>query len=296
MKVIKFFARSLSLKIILLKLPKSDFGDRIFCFFMFIYAHRRVPKRNSGLVNDYFYFLKTSNEALNVARQFTSDKKLVKSYISSVLGENYVVPTKKVFNSLDEIGNLEEFSPCVLKPAHSSGAVVFIQTDRSKLTSRERDLLQGSLDSSPYITAREKNYKYLKPSIICEEMLPDGADIKDYKFFCYKGRVRAIQVDSERQSSHKRNMYDRNWNPFYFSYNFPIGDWEETPSKFREMKALAESISFDFESVRVDFFISGDNLYIGELTHCPESAHGKFESLEAEKIFSQHYFLEISFD
>jgi len=292
LKVIRFFIRFLSLKKILSKVPKSDFGDRVFCFFMFVYAHGRIPKRKSGLVNDYFYFLKISSEALNVTRQFTSDKKLVKIYISSVLGNNYVVPTKKIFYSVEEIKDLEKLSPCVLKPAHSSGTVVFIESGRSKLTSLERDLLRSSLESSPYVTAREKNYKYLTPSIICEEMLPDGASTKDYKFFCFNGRVKAIQVDSDRQSRHKRNMYDSHWNPLRFSYNFPIGEWEGAPSKFSEMKTLAELISSGFESVRVDFFMSGDKLYIGELTHCPESAHGKFETLEAEKIFSQRYFSE----
>jgi hypothetical protein len=56
------------------------------------------------------------------------------------------------------------------------------------------------------------------------------------------------------------------------------------------MVEAARVLAADFEFVRVDFFIDGDNFYVGELTHCPESAHGRFGSRESEDLFSSILF------
>jgi hypothetical protein len=36
-----------------------------------------------------------------------------------------------------------------------------------------------------------------------------GTELKDYKFFCFDGEPRLIQVDFDRFRNHKRNLYDR---------------------------------------------------------------------------------------
>ncbi|UOK72807.1 ATP-grasp fold amidoligase family protein [Ancylobacter polymorphus] len=272
------------------RLPYSPLGDRLFCFLMFVYAHRRLPRKKSRLFNDYLYQLKTSQEILDVLRQMTSDKVLVKSYVREKCGDGLTLKTLGVFGSVLELeGNILP-KPCVVKPAHGSGSVVFLNEGRCTLTDRERDSLRAALRTSPYESARERNYAFLRRRLICEPMLPSGIKTKDYKFFCFQGQPRLVQVDSDRQHQHKRNIYTSEWEPVSLTYNFPIGPWEEAPSQLAQMLNTARQLSEPFEFVRVDFFIDEDRYYVGELTHCPESGHGRFADKNSEKKFSELLF------
>jgi hypothetical protein len=272
------------------RLPHSPLGDHLYSFFMFVYAHRRLPSKKSGLFNDYLYNLKTSHEILDILRQMTSDKVLVKSYVSEKCGDGLTLETLGIFGSMDELEANVPAKPCVIKPAHGSGSVIFLNEDRSTLTDSERDSLTAALRTSPYESAREKNYAFLRRRLICEPMLPSGTKTRDYKFFCFLGQPRLIQVDSDRQDQHKRNIYTAKWEPVDLTYNFPIGPWEKAPSQLTQMLNTAQKLSEHFEFVRVDFFIDEERFYVGELTHCPESAHGRFANKKSEKEFSKILF------
>ena len=39
-----------------------------------------------------------------------------------------------------------------------------------------------------------------------------GYELKDYKFFCFDGVPRLVQIDFDRYTNHKRNVYDTEWN------------------------------------------------------------------------------------
>lgn len=271
-------------------LPYGSGFDQIFLFIMFTYAQGRIPRRSSALANDYFYFLKTSFDILDIYRQITSDKVLVKDFIRQRCGDGLTLETIDVFDRVDEI-NIDLLpKPCVLKPAHSSGSVVFLEERQKGLSAEDKQTLMEALQTSPYVKAREGNYRHLRPRLICEPMLVEGANTKDYKVFCFKGKPRLIQVDSERHSDHRRNIYTVDWRPLEVKYNFPVGDWEDKPPHFNDMIEIAKVLAVQFEFVRVDFFISGKDIFVGELTHCPESAHGRFQDRRQEKLFSSILF------
>lgn len=271
-------------------LPYGSFFDRIFLLTLFVYAHRRIPSRTSMLMNDYLYFLKASPSILDVYRQITSDKIAVKGFVRDVCGGGITLDTIAIFESVDEIDIDSLPKPCVIKPAHGSGSVVFIHKEQTTLPTRDRQTLTDALRSSPYTTAREANYKYLRRRLICEPMLPDGALTKDYKFFCYRGEPRLIQVDSERHCNHKRTIYTTDWQRTKLEYNFPVAEQENRPTNLQDMLSVARLLAKPFEFVRVDFFVSGNEFFVGELTHCPESAHGRFGDRASEKEFSRLLF------
>ncbi|WP_306120531.1 MULTISPECIES: ATP-grasp fold amidoligase family protein [unclassified Roseitalea] len=275
----------------LLKLiPTGRLTDKFFLLTIFVYAHKRLPSKGSGLFNDYLYFLKTSGELLDILRQYTSDKVYLKSFVAERLGQDATLPHSEVYDDVSQITIDELPKPCVLKPAHGSGSVVFVDADQGHLTEGDVNKLQIALATSPYTTAREANYKHLRRRIVCEPMLSSGAATKDYKVFCYRGEPKAIQVDSERHSDHKRKIYTATWQPIDISYNFPVGEREPAPDNLHLMLDMARKLSSEFEFVRVDFFIDGVKVYVAELTHCPESAHGRFETREAERRFSSLIF------
>ena len=259
---------------------------------MFLYAQNRLPKRKSRLFNDYLFFLKISPEILDIFRQITSDKIMVKEFIFKICGSDLTLDTVAIFESVEDIELTTLPKPCVIKPAHHSGSVVFVEKGQKVLTDGQKSTLMYALASSPYTSAREGNYRYLRARLICEPMLPEAELTKDYKIFCYKGIPRLVQVDSERHANHKRNIYKVDWTALDIKYNFQNGETEPAPDCLSEMLKTSQLLSSWFEFARIDFFVSEGKFYVGEITHCPESAHGRFGDIQNEKLFSEILFSE----
>ena len=121
-------------------------------------------------------------------------------------------------------------------------------------------------------------------------MIATVNELKDYKVFCFRGIPKLIQVDSDRFKEHKRNLYTVNWDSLDLTYSYPMGEYEEKPKQLQIMIDLSKKISVNFEFVRVDFYIHNNKVYVGELTHIPEAANGKFLNKEEEKLFSEILF------
>lgn len=276
------------IKIVLLKiLPKNNIGDTILYYILFFYAHHRIPRRNSLLINDYLFYLKSSNWLYDPIRQFTSDKYFVKIFLSSIIEKKHIIETIEIIDHLDSIENLIYNVDVVIKPTHSAGNVVFLSKENN-LNEESIIRIKSAFNENIYNKTREKNYRYLKPAIIVEPNILNN--IKDYKVFCYKGEPRFIIVESERFSNHKRNVYDLNWNHINIAWNFPQGDIESCPKNIGKIIDLAAIISNYFESIRIDFFIKEEEVYVGELTHCHAQAHSKFMRVSDEVLISKLYF------
>ncbi len=48
-----------------------------------------------------------------------------------------------------------------------------------------------------------------------------SANLTDYKFWVFGGKVELIQVDVDRYVEHKQYFYDRNWKRQAFEYAAP---------------------------------------------------------------------------
>lgn len=272
-------------KQLLRRMPKTRFFDSIYHLAFFVVAHRRIPRRTSGLFNDYLFFLKTGEGFDSALRQFVSDKNLVKVYYRGVLGIDLAPKTLAKFHSMAEVSSGAVPSPCVIKPAHLSGCIYHERTEGG-LDSQDLSRIAAWFDTNIYRDiSRERNYRQLLPSVICEELISDPDSIRDYKIFCYKGRPRAVQVDVDRHSGHKRRMYTADWQALPYSYNKPLAEIEARPVQLDAALELAERLAAEFEFIRVDFYLTPDRVYLGELTSVPENAHGRFESLDAERDF-----------
>ena len=149
-------------RLFLMLIPRNRTGDRLVAYIDFLRFHRRLPNKN--FLNDYLFRIKTSDEILNVLRQYTSDKEFVKYYISSTIGDGFNIKTKKILRTIEDIENFEFSIGDVVKPTAASGAVMFI--DSTEINRKE---IASWLDLNFYSRTREANYKYLKPKIIVEE-------------------------------------------------------------------------------------------------------------------------------
>lgn len=260
---------------------------------LFYRSHRRFPNRNNvnTLFNDFLFYQKIDGRLEDVLVQFCTDKEFVKTFLAEKIGKKYVVPTLCTFEIADfQKIDFTATQRCVVKPTHGSGKVVFLDTSEVfSYNDLDKEFFQNYFN-----TFREKNYKYLRPKVIIEPLLFEDGNITDYKIFCLNGRAKLIQVDYDRNiQKHSRRLYDLDWKQLDVTYKVPRGNSEITkPIGLETMIEIAEKVAANFDFVRVDLYknATGNEVLIGELTFCPESAIGKFESLSEEQLFSKIFF------
>lgn len=267
-------------------LPETEIGDKVIAYKRFIRIHKRIP-RNSLLFNDVLFKIKASDEIINPLRVFVSDKEFVKMYVKSVVGDEYNVPTIKILNSYDEVERFSFPENCCIKSTHASGQVIF----RKNNEPIDFFKIKSWFGINYYKKTRERNYKTLTPKIIVEPLIFSDCNLTDYRFFCYKGRVKMVTLDIGKYSGYCRAFYDLDWNELPFSLGYPKADKKiSRPGNLEEMISVAQRLSEHFNFVRVDIYSNGEKCYVGELTNCHASAGQKFIPVSAEKMASNMIF------
>lgn len=269
-------------------LPQNRNCDALAALVIFLRSHRRLPKINGGLFNDFLFYLKTTDEILDPRRVFVSDKEYVKKYVSMKVGDRYNVPTLGVVRDLDEAYRYRFPDHCVIKPTHMSGPVMF----RKHGSAIDFTLIAQWFSENYYLSGREANYKDLHPKLIIEPYIFDQSGVEDFKIFCVCGEPRVIQVDSDRHGKHTRNFYTTKWEELPFSATFPKGAPTRRPANLDHMLSLAAVLSADFNMIRVDLYSNDESVLVGELTNCPGNATMRFVPAGSEKMMTDFLFGE----
>lgn len=214
------------------------------------------------------------------------DKYAVREHIKNSIGEEYLIPLIGVYNSVEEIDWDELPDKFVLKCTHGSQCNI-ICSDKSRLNIEEsKAKLKKWMNRNWFWYGREWPYKNVKPRIICEKYMVDesGTELKDYKVFCFNGTPRLIQVDFNRFTEHRRNLYDTNWNQIDGFFNFSSDRSVEIakPKQLNTMLKFAENLAVQTVFSRIDFYLVYEKIYFGEITLYPESGFGKFSPSELD--------------
>ena len=117
-------------------------------------------------------------------------------------------------------------------------------------------------------------------SLICNGFIDGLNDLKDYKFFCFNGKVSYIYGISDRRvgQSVQLGIYDADFHKLDVSRNderpqeIPL----PKPLNFDRMMTIAEGLSKDFPHVRVDLYNIAGRIYFGELTFYDGSGYMTF--------------------
>lgn len=210
------------------------------------------------------------------------DKYDAKMYVASIIGDKYIIPTLAVYENVEDIDFDALPNQFVLKCTHDSGGIVIcrdkINIDRKYAIKK----LQKGLKRNFYWQTREWPYKNVHKRIIAEQYLepnPSINDLPDYKFFCFNGEPRIIQLDFDRFKGHKKNLYTPEWELLTFSYNYPSHPeiQFEKPQKLEEMLNVVRKLSKGHVFLRVDLYWTGEKIYFGEMTFYPASGMGRFK-------------------
>lgn len=209
------------------------------------------------------------------------DKYEAKKYVASIIGDEYIIPTIRVWDNFDEIDFDNLPNQFVLKCTHDSGGLVICR-DKNKLDlSSVRKKISKSLKRNFYYAGREWPYKNVKPRIIAEKYMEDHStsELRDYNFFCFGGMAKCYKVDFDRFVEHRANYFSTDGElmkigeeicPPNFNKEIPVHE------NIEKMKELAEKLSATKPFLRADFYDADGKVYFGELTFYPASGFGKF--------------------
>lgn len=220
------------------------------------------------------------------------DKHDVKQYIEDKIGKKYIIPTIGMWEVFDDIDFNTLPNQFVLKCTHDSGGLVICK-DKTKLDIKKaRRKINSCLKHNFFWGMREWPYKDVKPRIIAEQYMEDPAtsELRDYKFFCFDGEVKALFIASDRQNPKeetKFDFFDADFNHLPFRNGHPNAKIPpKKPVCFNEMKSIAAKLSKGIPEVRVDLYEVDGRVYFGEMTFFHWSGMTPFEPKEWDSLVS----------
>jgi len=220
------------------------------------------------------------------------DKYEAKKYVANIIGEEYIIPTLAVYDSVEDINFDTLPDQFVMKCTHDSGGLVICR-DKSKLNYRNAlNKLSKALKRRYFYQNREWPYKSVRPRIIAEQYMEDHKthELRDYKFFCFNGEPKYCQVISGRTDVMSIDFFDRDWNhqPFHEPRVFPFADhMPECPAQYDKMWNMAKQLASDKPFSRIDFYNIDGRVYFGEITFYPTSGFGGFKPKEWDLKFGE---------
>lgn len=261
----------------------------------FLYEHYTGKKLNLDNPKEFnekiqwykvFYHPKILNQLV--------DKYAVRAYVEAKIGLKYLNDIYGVYERPEDVCFDELPNQFVIKATHTSSHNLIV-TDRTKLnTTKVNRLFKKWLRKNQYYrTGQEWAYKDVQPRLIAEKFLKEDkrSSLIDYKFYCFKGVAKFLEVHLDRAQDHKRGFYDLNFNrlPFrYVSIDKSISTEIDKPINFEEMIQLSEKLAGNFPFVRVDFYsIKGKSIF-GEMTFYPSDGRKDFVPEEYNIIIGNY--------
>lgn len=210
------------------------------------------------------------------------DKLAVKELVCERLGKEYVIPVIAEWDSPEQIEWEKLPNQFVLKTNHDGGGHgIVICKDKSKLSvAKAMKELRSSFHQSTYSRTREWPYKNVHKSVFAETFVNDrNGELRDYKFFCFNGKVKCFKIDYNRQIYHQANYYDTQCHLLRYGEAAYPPNYEadiHIPENIQEMITLAEKLAKDIPFVRIDFYNVDGRIYFGEITFYPAGGMSKW--------------------
>lgn len=289
-KIKKYLSISYIVKGLLKKISPLIKDDKLYLNWLYFLTYgNTIDWTNPMTYSEKLQWLKINDRKPIYTKMV--DKIEAKEYVASIIGQECIIPTIAVYDSVEQIEWNKLPNQFVLKCSHDSGGVV-ICTNKDKIDIKAaNNKLRKGLSTNCYYSNREWPYKNVKPRIICEEYKVDesGYELKDYKWFCFDGEPKALFIATDRSNPNeetKFDFFDMDFNHLPIKNGHPnaVNDIKK-PVGFDKMKKLAAMLSKDIPHLRVDFYDINGHIYFGELTFFHWSGMMPFEPEEWDYKF-----------
>ncbi len=277
-----------NIKFTLIKLSHFLLSDKISLRLIFLLKNKPLNLKIPTTFTDKLNYLKVYERKSIMS--ILSDKILLKQHVRSIQG----LFTAKIYfsdNKLPKQGfeyGLFNFNKkIVIKTNHFSGDARIIDINdlyNEKKVKNINNYFGHFLKLNPYdYPLREWSYKNINKKLLIEEYL--GDNLTDYKFFCFNGKPKLVHVVEDRRIKIKDYFLNLEWENLGFSMSkrsFLPNIVPQKPKLLPKMIEYASVLSKDLKFVRVDFYIVGDKIYIGEMTFYPWGGMFDFKSTDGK--------------
>lgn len=237
-------------------------------------------------MNEYICSTKVSNEKLRY--DIYTDKYEVREYVRKTVGNQYLNEVIGIYNSFDEIDFEKMPNAFAMKATHGSSYNVIVP-DKSKMDkTMAKKKFDRWLKENFYYKDREKNYKNIKPRIMCDAFLhPLDGQLEEYKLFCFKGKVGFIQHNKQINGKRYDNIFDSQWSILPVKYGYDGFTGDKKPENGDELINVAEKLAAPFELVRVDLYNVDGKIIFSELTFHSGGGLIPFEPKKYDREFGK---------
>lgn len=252
---------------------------------------RKLNLNNPETFNEKLQWLKLHDRKSNYT--IMVDKYEVKSYVSKLIGDQYIIPTIGVYNKFSEIDFDKLPNQFVIKCTHDSGGIIICKNKEQLDIKSVNKTITKLLKRNFYYQGREWPYKNVSPKIIIEKYMEDknNKSMVDYKFFCFNGKPEIMYISEglENHDTAQMSFYNMDFELMTIKrkdYKL-LEHIPKKPKNFEKMKEFASILSKNIPHLRVDFYEINEKLYFGELTFYTCSGFIPFETLEQDLMLGR---------
>ncbi len=290
-KRVKVLANAMRLE----KLPEEKYTDLIEKEYFKIFG-RTLDWNNLRTYTEKMQWEKIYNK--NPLKTDLTDKYIVRKWVESKIGKEYLIPLIGVWNSFDDIDFELLPKQFVLKTNHGTGTNLIVK-DKDKINMQRAKRMFDDWMKTDYAftNSLQLHYRNIKRKIIAEKYLETNlGELQDYKFLCFDGIPCFCWVDLGRYSKHTRTVFNMNWElqPWtQASYGIASHDIPK-PKNFEMMIDIANTLSKGFSHVRVDLYNVDGKIYFGEMTFTNGSGLDPIIPNEYDKVLGDYWKLPIN--
>lgn len=216
-----------------------------------------------------------------------ADEVLVKELVAATIGAEHVIPTLWRGPRLPPRDERTWPRPLALKASHASGWNHFVRDEREHDWDAIERRVASWMAQTCGVYTGEWHYRQIVPQLLVEPVVTHVTDLPiDYKFWVFRGKVRCVQVDLDREHGHKGVMFDAHWRRFDLNHGYPTDVRDiDAPASLPRLFAFAECLAEDISFVRVDFYEVAGRPLFGEMTFFPEAGYKAFEPGSFDRTF-----------
>ncbi|EGJ72368.1 glycosyltransferase [Bacteroides coprosuis DSM 18011] len=248
------------------------------------YTSQKYNDKNPIRFNEKIHWYKTHYHPA-ILNQLV-DKYAVREYVKEKIGEQYLNACLGIYEDINDIDFDALPDQFVIKGVHGYGFNLIV-SDKSKLNVRKAKLklYKWKRRNQYYRGGLEWAYKDVKPRFLVDKFMAEAArgSLTDYKFYCFNGKPKFLEVHLDRREDHKSGFFDLDFKLLPFR-DVDESMWIQSPitkpTNFDEMVHLAEVLADRFPFVRVDFYSINGKTIFGEMTFYP--GDGRYEFIPDE--------------
>jgi hypothetical protein len=221
------------------------------------------------------------------------DKIAVHEYVREKIGAEYLNPIIGVYDSYEAIDFESLPEQFVIKGSHGSNYNYIVKNKGEMDHRKAKRLIKKWLGRNYYYSGGlEWAYKNVPPRILIEGFMIDALhkELLDYKFYCFHGQAKFVQIDLGRPHDHTRKYFNMDWKEMSMTKGkVPRhSSAVDRPKNLSEMKELAFKLAKDFPFARVDFYSVNGNSIFGEITFYPGDGRIDFKPERYNRIIGDY--------